>query len=178
VASDPGNAGNWCGLGETLLLTSGAWALFFSGAAMNAESERQPAPDRRFLRACRYAFGAALPPIGLLHFVYPAGTASMIPAWMPFHPFLAYLTGSGHMLAGLAIILGIVPSLAASLEAAMITLFVLLLHVPAVVSQPHDRLQWTMFFIASAYAGAAWAVAASIPRAGRGDGAQGSAGPA
>jgi len=106
--------------------------------------------------------GAALPLIGLSHFVYSAGTASMVPAWLPGHLFFAYLTGSGHMAAGLGILLGILPGLAAALEALMITLFVLLLHLPGVVAHPHDRLQWTMFFIASAYAGAAWAVAASI----------------
>jgi uncharacterized membrane protein YphA (DoxX/SURF4 family) len=90
----------------------------------------------------------------------------MVPGWMPARLFVAYLTGTGHIAAGAGILLGILPGLAALLEAAMITLFVLLLHLPGVASHPRDRLQWTMFSIALAYAGAAWAVAGSARAAG------------
>jgi uncharacterized membrane protein len=115
----------------------------------------------------RRLFGAALPLIGLSHFIYSAGTASMVPVWLPHHLFFAHLTGAGHVAAGVGILLGVLPGLASSLEASMITLFVLLLHLPGVASHPRDRLQWTMFFIASAYAGSAWAVAGFARGAGK-----------
>lgn len=162
VASDPSNEGMWLGFAETLLLLSGGWVLAVSGTIAERRTRGMAAPGSLGLGIGRYAMGAALPLIGLSHFVYSAGTASMVPAWLPGHLFFAYLTGSGHVAAGLGILLGILPGLAAALEALMITLFVLLLHLPGVVAHPHDRLQWTMFLIASAYAGAAWAVAASI----------------
>ena len=161
VVSDPSNEGMWLGFGETLLLGSGAWVLFVSGAINEGRRWGGVAPGDQFLRTGRRMFGAALPLIGLSHFIYSAGTASLVPAWLPGRLFLAYLTGTGHIAAGVGILLGILPGLAASLEATMITMFVLLLHLPGVASQPRDRLQWTMFFIATAYAGSAWAVAGS-----------------
>jgi uncharacterized membrane protein len=168
VLSDPTNEGMWLGFGENLLLASGGWVLFVTGAAIEGGRWGGVALGDRSLRAGRKLFGAALPLIGLSHFVYSAGTASMVPSWIPGHLFFAYVTGTGHIAAGVGILLGILPGLASSLEATMITLFVLLLHLPGVVAHPRDRLQWTMFFIASAYAGSAWAVAGSSRAATRG----------
>ncbi|HUZ04726.1 MAG TPA: hypothetical protein VMU62_05170, partial [Acidobacteriaceae bacterium] len=54
------------------------------------------------------------------------------------------------------------PRLAATAEACMISLFVLILHLPSAVAQPTSRLQWTMFFIASALAGGFWITAQSM----------------
>lgn len=66
------------------------------------------------------------------------------------------------MAAGIALLIGVVPRIAAAMEAAMITAFVLLLHAPAVVHEPGSRLQWTMFCVAVALGSAAWAIAASV----------------
>jgi uncharacterized membrane protein len=167
VASDPLNEGMWLGFCETLLLLSGGWVLLVSSAINESRQWGKLASGVAGLRVGRYMFGAALPLIGLSHFVYSAGTASMVPAWLPGHMFFAYLTGSGHIAAGAGILIGVLPELSAVLEASMITLFVLALHLPGVVKQPRDRLQWTMFFVASAFAGAAWAVAGSMCDVGR-----------
>ena len=167
IASDPTNEGMWLGFCETLLLLSGGWVVFGSGAINEGRNWGALASGHVGLRVGRYMLGAALPLIGLSHFVYSAGTASMVPAWLPERLFLAYLTGSGHIAAGIGLLLGILPGIAELLEASMITLFVLLLHLPGIVSQPRDRLQWTMFFVATAYAGSAWAVAGSINGANR-----------
>jgi uncharacterized membrane protein len=144
-----------------LLLGSGGLVLCFSGTTRDARGWGRISSSDRFQRAGRRMFGVALPLIGLSHFFYSAGTASMEPAWLPGRLFFAYLTGTAHIAAGVAIVLEILSGLAATLEATMITLFVLLLHLPGVASHPKDRLQWTMFFVASAYAGSAWAVAGS-----------------
>jgi uncharacterized membrane protein YphA (DoxX/SURF4 family) len=96
---------------------------------------------------------------GLSHFVYAQGTADMVPAWLPDRLGIAYLAGAGHFAAGVAILSGVLPRLAATLEAGMISSFVLLLHLPGAVSAPGNRLEWTMLFVASALAGAAWSVA-------------------
>jgi uncharacterized membrane protein YphA (DoxX/SURF4 family) len=88
--------------------------------------------------------------------MYVGATAAMVPAWLPHRVFFAYLTGTGHLSAGIAIVCRAVPRLAAILEASMIGVFVLLLHLPGVFYSPNNRLQWTMLFVASALAGAAW----------------------
>jgi uncharacterized membrane protein YphA (DoxX/SURF4 family) len=86
----------------------------------------------------------------------------MIPAWIPAHLGFAYFTGACHFAAGLGILFGVFPRLAATLEAAMISLFVLLLHIPGAVADPSSRMMWTMVFVATALAGAVWANAASL----------------
>jgi uncharacterized membrane protein len=141
------------GFGETLVLCTGGWVVVrgIAGAAWN---------DRK-LRVLRVLYGAALVLIGQSHFVYLKETASMVPAWLPARPFFAALTGAGHIAAGVAILFGAIPGIAAALEAAMIACFVLLLHLPGVLSAPGNRLQWTILAIATALMGAAWAMAGS-----------------
>jgi uncharacterized membrane protein YphA (DoxX/SURF4 family) len=57
---------------------------------------------------------------------------------------------------------GILPRLAALLEAVQITSFVILVHIPAVCGALRDRIQWAMLFDAAAIAGSAWLVAATL----------------
>jgi hypothetical protein len=47
----------------------------------------------------------------------------------------------------------------------MITLFVLLVHIPAAVADPKSRLNWTMVFVATLFAGAMWNAARSLQSA-------------
>jgi len=74
----------------------------------------------------------------------------------------AYLTGVGHIAAGLAVFFSVLPRLAAFSEAAMIGVFALLVWAPKIVAAPHERLPWTAFFILWAIASAAWVVAQTV----------------
>ena len=82
--------------------------------------------------------------------------------------WLAYATGTGHAAAGLAILLGIRPRLAATLEALMMSSFVVLLHVPSLWAKPAPdwapvaRIEWIALYWASALAGSAWIIARSL----------------
>jgi len=150
---------NWLGFAETLEMVTGGWILI--GAFTNAN------PQSRFtwiarpgnLRIATLLFGASLPLIGLSHFVYAKETAQMIPDWFPARLDLAYLTGGGHIAAGIAVLLNVLPRLAVTLETCMMGSFVLLLHIPAVISDPTSRFQWTMLSVATAITGAAAIVA-------------------
>jgi uncharacterized membrane protein YphA (DoxX/SURF4 family) len=99
--------------------------------------------------------------VGLSHFFYTKVTAAMVPSWLPGHVGWAYLTGAGHLAAGLSILLGVLPRLAAMLEALMVSTFVLTIHVPDVVRTPRGRGAWTELFVACFIAGAAFLVAHS-----------------
>ena len=90
---------------------------------------------------------------------WTAITASMIPAWLPQRVGLAYFTGAAHALAGLAIALGAMRRLAASMEALMMALFVVLVHLPRVLAGPGSRMEWTMLFVALLLSGSAAMVA-------------------
>jgi uncharacterized membrane protein len=117
-------------------------------------------------RIARYLFAIALLPIGLAHLVYPTETAALVPAWLPARTGWAYLTGAGQIAAGLGVLFSILPRLAAGAEATMLTLFGLLVWVPAVVAKPTDRFSWTALLITWAIAAAAWVVAGSMARDG------------
>lgn len=158
VAQAPANIGMWLGLSESTALFCGGWILFLS---LNGPDHTLP----KLLadpRVPRYLFGGACVVLGISHFVYLDITAGMVPAWLPDRTGFAYLTGAGHFAAGLAIVFGVLPRLAATLEACMISSFVLLLHAPSVFIQPSSRLGWTMLCVASAIGGAAWVVAGSL----------------
>jgi len=162
VADAPRNVGMWLGLAESTVLMTGGWTLFASLAGSQSRARLQFLTSDRGTRLARILFGLACLPLGLSHFIYTAGTAGMIPAWIPAHLGFAYLAGIGHIATGLAVLCGVLPRLAATCEAAMITLFVILLHIPAAAAQPSSRFAWTMVFVATALAGAIWNIAASL----------------
>jgi uncharacterized membrane protein len=147
----------WLGLAE-------AWAMAI-GAFFIAQRARPGFLSGIWsVRLARLSFAAALILFGLSHFLYAEFTATMIPDWIPARLFFAYLTGAGHVAAGLAIATNILPRLGATLEALMMSCFVVLLHVPRVVAEPDSRLEWTMASAALILTAASWSVAASYTR--------------
>lgn len=145
----------WLGVGEDLALATGGWLIYCAIAGRNDWSAR----------AAQIAFGLALLPIGLSHFVYLKLAMSFIPAWMPFHSLLTMITGAGHIAAGFAIAFGIMPRIAATLEAVMETLITLVVWISAVAVTPTSRAAWVNLFISTAITAAAWAVTESYRRA-------------
>lgn len=117
----------------------------------------------RFAPALRIGLGLCMLIFGISHFVYADITASMVPRWLPQRLAIAYLTGAVHALMGMSVIVGLRVRTAATVEAAMMSSFVLLLHVPAVLAAPHDRAQRTMLAIASLLTCAAWLAAGWKP---------------
>jgi uncharacterized membrane protein len=162
VAHAPGNVGMWLGLAESTVLMTGGWTLFAFLADPRARTHMKFVTGDRGTRLARLLFGLACLLLGLSHFVFVTGTAGMVPAWLPAHLGFAYLTGAGHIAAGLGVLFGVVPRLAATCEAAMISLFVLLIHIPGAAAEPPSRFAWTMVFVATALAGAVWIIAASL----------------
>jgi uncharacterized membrane protein len=166
VVMVPRMEATWLGLGEIVVLLTGGWVLFAKLADLPEGTALKFATGASGTRIARYLFAIALLPIGLSHLVYPTETAALVPPWLPARTGWAYLTGAGQIAAGLGVLFSILPRLAAGAEAAMVTLFTLLVWVPAVVAEPTARLPWTALLISWAIAGAAWVVAGSIPGGG------------
>lgn len=141
---------NWMSAGEIAVLLVAGWVLVDADVG-NA-------------RIARFLFGAALIPLGLSHFVYSAQTIGLVPTWIPFRAFWAYLGGAGHIAAGIGVCFGIYPRLAATLEASMIGIFTILVWVPGVASAPTNRLQWTGMIMSWIIGAGAWVVAGSFAR--------------
>jgi uncharacterized membrane protein len=154
----------WLGFGELVVLLAGGWTLF---ARLSGMPERSPlafATREKGVRIARYLFAISLIPIGLSHIMYVKETAALVPAWLPYRVGWAYLTGAGQIACGLGVLLSILTRMAAFTEAAMLSLFTLLVWVPAIVAAPKARLPWTAFFISWAIAAAAWVVASNMAR--------------
>ena len=167
---------NWLGVGEDASLMTGGWVIYCAAPSMRralrADATRRPKSLLAILcavagrndasvRIARMVFGIALVPIGLSHFFYIKDAVGFVPTWMPLRVPLTYLGGAGHIAAGLAIAFGVVPRLAATLEASMESLFTLICWVSAVVATPSDRQVWVNLCISTALSAAAWAVAES-----------------
>jgi uncharacterized membrane protein len=157
VVMHPLVEGSWYALGETLMLAAGAWIIF------SMQPVRTGAPLARLghVRLGQIVFGMTLIPIGLSHMFYMNLTAPLIPSYIPFHVPLGYATGAFHIAAGLGILFGVLPLLAATLETVMVGLFTLLIWVPTVLGTPKP-FDWTEFCASLAITGAAWAVADSF----------------
>jgi uncharacterized membrane protein YphA (DoxX/SURF4 family) len=162
VARVPGSVGMWLDFCESLFLMCGGWIVFTSLVEPGSRLDMKFIAREAGVRVARYLIGVSCLVFGLSHFVYAHFTAGMVPAWLPGRIDFVYLTGVGHLAAGLGILLTIVPRHAATAEAIMISSFALLVHIPGVASEPGSRMQWTMLFIALAVAGAASATATSL----------------
>jgi hypothetical protein len=73
--------------------------------------------------------------------------------------YWAYLTGAGHVAAGLGVLFSVVPQVAVFAEAAMLSVITLLVWAPAVLSHPSVRMPWTAFWISWAITAAVWVLA-------------------
>jgi uncharacterized membrane protein len=160
VLAVPRMEATWLGFGEIAVIVAGGWVVFARHAGAWATRHFGFATDARGVRWARLLFVLALPMIGLSHFVYIKETVGFIPAWIPWHHAWAWLTGAGDIAASLAVLFGVWPRLAATLEAAMLSVITLLVWMPGLFAAPgNDAL--TPFLMSSAIACGAWAVADS-----------------
>jgi uncharacterized membrane protein len=154
--------GVWLGIGELAVLLAGGWVLFIRLGGIREDSIFASATSENGLRVARILFAVSLIPIGLSHLMYTKETAELVPAWLPYRTGWAYLTGVGQMACGIGVLFSLYPRVAAMTEAGMLSLFTLLVWIPAIVAAPRTRLPWTAFFISWAIAAGAWLVASNV----------------
>jgi uncharacterized membrane protein len=168
VLLKPLSVGSWYGFSEALGPLLGAWILY---AVLRRQYDTPAVPvltGDRALRLARGLFGAACVVYGAAHFAYAAYTAKMVPAWLPGRTGIAYLTGGFHAAAGFGLLVGVLPRLAATLEATMMSLFGVLVWLPSFLAQPvpewapSAQIQWSETFVTFLLAASAWIVAASL----------------
>src|SRR5258707_687947 len=61
------------------------------------------------VRLARRLYAVGLPLVALAHFLNVHGATVYVPAWLPMRIGWVYLTGAGHVAAGLAILFGVLP---------------------------------------------------------------------
>jgi uncharacterized membrane protein len=113
-----------------------------------------------FIAAPMAVFGAE-------HFTATKIIAGMVPGWLPGHMFWALLVGVCLVAAALSIAARKQAWLSAALLGVMVLLFVLLIHVPNVVSAPHERILWVVALRDLTFAAGAFSLAAAEKEAWR-----------
>ena len=150
--------GSWYGLVIASSAISGVWILY---SALRLR-------DERGVRIARVVFGLTCIFYGCSHFAFADYTASFLPTWLPGRLGFAYFTGICHVAGGAGIALGVVPRLAATLEAIMMSLFGILIWVPSFFAHPRPAWAGTTLNQSSelvvnlVLAAAAWSIAGSL----------------
>ena len=174
IFHQPLSVGSWYGSSEAVTLLVGVWTLYALHRRHDQATAATALTGDRALRVGRVLFGAACLVFGIAHFAYSAYTLPFVPAWLPARLPLVYLTGAFHVAAGVGLILGILPRLAATLEAIMIILFGLLVWLPSHFAHPAPKWagslqnQWSETIVNFLLAAVACIIAESLRGESRG----------
>ena len=164
VAADPLREITWFAVGEVAALAAGALVLFARFAGLKPGSRLQTITAEHGATIARILLGYSVTTFGLSHFFeFAARTVSLVPHWLPYRTAWADLTGAAQVAAGLGALFSIYPRWSAALEAALLSVFTVLVWVPAVVTNPAMQSNWVEFLLTFALAGACWVVAEGMP---------------
>lgn len=107
-------------------------------------------------------YAAPVAGFGAEHFTLTQVIASIIPAWIPWHQFWAYLLGACFIAAAFSVVTRVQAQLSAGLLALTFFLFVVLMDAPAWAQNPRDRFALALAFRELSFSGGALALAASL----------------
>jgi hypothetical protein len=142
-------------VGQQLILAVAAMGVYASAGARRALSPSSLSPAA--IPVARWTFGLCSVAFGLAHLTAVREVAPMIPNWMPFGgAFWTVLTGTAFVLAGLAILSGILDALAARLLALMLLIFSVVVLAPMIFAYPHNHVAWGGNAYNLAAVGSAW----------------------
>lgn len=145
------------GVAQQLILVAAAVVVY--AGATNLALPRQ----RKLSTIARWIFGICSLNFGLAHLTGVQVTASFVPKWMPpGASFWAVFTGIAFVLAGFAILSGVLDVLAARLLALMLLVFSVLVLTPPIFARPHSHIAWGANAYNLAAVGAVWIFAESI----------------
>jgi uncharacterized membrane protein YphA (DoxX/SURF4 family) len=144
----------WSGFAEQFCLVAAAMMQWM---VLRAASDREASGA---MQVTRVLFGVCVMAFGVVHFTAMQETAGMVPGWVPpSRTFWAAATGGAMFLAGVALVTGIMATLAARLLTALIMSFGLFVWIPISIAHPHEHTSWAGNALNLAIAAAAWMVA-------------------
>lgn len=160
LATNPGNLAAWTITFKALTMCGGAWAVAASLPERASNLTRHLEP---LIQIGRFFLPITAAVFGVDHFIYTAFVASLVPTWIPGGAvFWTYFAGVALISAGMAMIVGIQARLASLLLGIMIFLWLLCLHIPRAIADPHTAMgnEWTSVCEALAFSGIAFILAA------------------
>ena len=146
----------WSYLSFAVVLAVGLVAIFLRGDWQKA---------RGFYKLILFGplfYAAPLAAFGTEHFTLTKAIASLIPAWIPWHVFWAYLVGTCFILAALSLVTRIQARLSVSLLALTFFLFVVLMDAPGWAHNARNRFALALALRELSFSGGALALAASL----------------
>lgn len=156
----PAHLGVWTDPFKCLTLSGGAFIV-----AGTFPKENNTSSFIQFLEklipAGKYFLAVTMVTFGIDHFLYTDFVATLVPGWLPGQTFWTYFAGVALIVAGLAILLNIKRRPAAALLGLMIFLWLIILHIPRAIADPHsgNGNEWTSVFEALAFSGIAFLIA-------------------
>lgn len=165
VIMGPQHEINWGGAGEIMTLVGASWIVYASSAAPGDRCYVASLTGAKAIRWGQILFAVGVPLVGLEHIVYASMTADYVPAWLPDRLGFAYFTGIAHIATGVAILIAVLPRLAAALETLMMGIFTVLVWGPVVMAHPEQRFNWTALLISAVITAAGWVVLESYREA-------------
>ena len=153
--------GSYQSCGENAVVIAGAWTIYVSNAEHWKSGGFGVLGGAAGLRTAHVIYGLALIAFGLSHFVYLNLTAPLVPTWLPAPVFWAYSTGAVYLVAGIALVTGILANWGAAAAAIQITLITLLVWGPMVLSWHLSPMHWQETIVSWALTASAWVVATS-----------------
>jgi hypothetical protein len=157
VATNYRHFGAWENAAKTLALAGGAFVI----AARDSTPVKNPLMGalKKLIPVGSLCYPLTIISFSIDHFLYAKEAAGYVPSWIPNPVFWLYFTGSALFASGVAIVLKILPRLAAGLLGTMILIWVLILHIPKVVAAPiTDWGEQSSAFLALAYCGIAFVI--------------------
>jgi len=154
-----------------MMFGGGGWIL--AGNALREQSHGQG--GSKFITVGRVLIGIAAIFYGIEHFLHPANVpgvplSKFIPAWIPGHLFISYLTGAILVVAGVSILLARKTRMAATYLGTWIVLLVVFIYGPILIASLADPSTGVKveginyFFDTLLFAGAILALASATPR--------------
>jgi len=113
-------------------------------------------------------FAVPLAVFGALHLSAVEFVLPIVPSYMPWRLFWAYLVGCALLTASLSIATKIQVRWSGLLFGLMMFLFVVMIHLPGALRQPHNRILWTIVFREMSFGGAGWLLAGNVSNGWRG----------
>ena len=157
LLTNPANPAPWTPFFELVALAGGA--LVLAGWSSPGDDVFQNGLALLLGQWGRYLFAGSLLVFGGLHFLFAPFIATLIPAWIPSQLFWAYFVGVAFVATAISLLLNRFMLLSGTLLGSMFLLWVIVLHAPRAVANPHIEPEWTSLLIALAMSGVAFVLA-------------------
>jgi len=151
------NPGIWTGIAEILGFAGGGFIL--RGIYFDNKSANISPLMKINMMIGRILVAISLLIVGIQHLMYADYISTLIPSWIPFSVFWAYLIGVAFIASAFSILINIKTRLAFTLLGFMFLFWVIFLHAVRVANDRHKETEWTSLFVALGFCGIFFTIA-------------------